>query len=346
MSRRDLQTGQPEPLRSALVALHETTGLSASLLSNHVAEQDSTLALRAKDGSVVELGYAIKATIDRHDQLLTFKYRHGNALLITRSLSSTMVEQCRHLNIQFLDASGNCLLNQPGLFVFVSGQKATTATRAATTRGLTPAALHLMFAILGNPVILDSNVRRMADIAGISHGAAGTALLMLEEIGLVGKSASGQRMLLQPGRWLDTWTEGYLGRVRPKLETLRMSSPTPLSSLLEQILPALREIMLGGEPAAAYCNLGLKPGAVTLYIDRQQSHVMRDLVRDLKLRKDPDGNVELVDIFWNTRELPSFPTVPDALIYADLIGSGDARNLEIAATLKKRIVDHVASEAR
>jgi hypothetical protein len=346
MSRRDLQIGQPEPLRSALAALCETTGLSASLLSNHVSEQDSKIALHAKDGTVLELAYVTKATIDRHDQLLTFRHQHGDAVLVTGLLSSAMVEQCRHLDIQFLDASGNCFINRPGFFVFVSGRKASTAIKAAATRGLTPAALRLMFAILGNPAILDSNVRRMADIAGISHGAAGTALLMLEEIGLVGKNASGQRMLLQPGRWLDTWTEGYLGRVRPKLETLRMSSPTPLSSLLELVSPTMREVILGGEQAAAYSGLGLKPGALTLYIDRQQAAVMRDLVRDLKLRKDPDGNVELVDIFWNTRELPSFPTVPDALIYADLIGSGDARNLEIAATLKKRIVDHVASEAR
>jgi hypothetical protein len=346
MSRGDSHTEQPEPLRSALTALRATTGLSATLLSNHVSEQDSTMAIHAKDGPVVELAYVVKTTIDRYDQLLTFRYQHGNAVLVTRLLSSALVEQCRHLNIQFLDASGNCFLNQPGIFVFVSGRKAPGAIKPAVTRGLTPAALRLMFAILGQPSILDSNVRRMADIACISHGAAGTALVMLENIGLVGKSASGQRMLLQPGRWLDTWTEGYLGRVRPKLETLRMSSPTPLSSLLERVSPAMREVILGGEQAAAYSGLGLKPGALTLYIDRQRADVMRDLVHDLKLRKDLDGNVELVEIFWNTGELPSFPTVPDALIYADLIGSGNERNLEIAATLRKRIIDHVANEAR
>ena len=49
-------------------------------------------------------------------------------------------------------------------------------------------------------------------------------------------------------------------------------------------------------------------------------------------------------MFWNTKELPCFPTVPDALIYADLVGTGDERTMEIATYLRKEICDYVASE--
>jgi hypothetical protein len=314
-------------------------------MANHVAEHGSRMSVQTTDGRAVELVCEIKATVDRHDQLSTFKYRHGSAVLVTNSLSSAMSEQCRLLGIQFLDTAGNCYLNQPGLFVFVSGRKETTTIQAATKRGVTPAALRLMFAVLAMPPLLSQNVRRIAEVARISHGAAGTALVMLEETGLVSKTASGQRMLLHPARWLDTWTEGYLGRLRPKLQTYRMHSAAPLSSVLDRISPAMRDVMRGGEAAAAAINLGLKPGALTVYLDLQNATVMRDLVQELKLRRDPDGNIELVEIFWNTIDLSSsFPDVPDALIYADLIGSGDDRNLEIAAQLKKKIVDDVANQ--
>lgn len=345
MSRENLHLDVSEPVRSAFNALETTTGLSASVLANHVAEHGSRVTIQSLDGRVVELALEVKTTVDRRDQLSSYKYRHGDALLVTRALSAAMAEECRRLNIQFLDASGNCFLNQPGLFVFVSGRKETTAAQAATARGLTPAVLRLVLAVLSTPVILDSNVRHIADVAAISHGAAANALLTLEEIGLLGKAASGRRVLLLPERWLSAWTEGYLGRLRPKLQTYRMSSPLPLTALIEQVTPALREVVLGGEAAAAYSGLGLKPGALTLYVNLQEAHVMRDLAQSMKLRRDPNGNVELIDMFWNTQELPSFPTVPDPLIYADLIGTGDERSIETAAVLKKRILDHVASEA-
>lgn len=344
MSRGTIQLEPAEPLRSALAALQQTTGLKASLSANHVSGHASRMSVTTGDGRVVELVCEVKASIDRHDQLSTFKYQHGNAVLVTRALTSAMIEQCRQINIQFLDTAGNCYLNQPGLFVFVSGRKDTTTPQPTATRGLTPAALRLMFALLGKPALINSNLRRIAEIAGISHGAAGTAIVMLENIGLISKSAAGQRMLMQPGRWLDIWTEGYLGRFRPKLQTYRMRSSTSLSAVLDRVSPAMGEIMLGGEAAAAAKNLDLKPGAMTVYLDLRNANVMQDLVQELQLRRDLDGNIELVEIFWNARELPSFPTVPDALIYADLIGSGDERNLEIAAQMRKRIVDDVASK--
>lgn len=332
-----------EPLSSALVALKEVTGLSVAVRASHASKNTGMLTVKSPDGRVLELAYEVKATIDRHDQLATFKQQAHRAVLVTRALSSAMLEQCRQRNIEFLDASGNCFLNQPGFFVFVSGRKGTTLTDA-TARGLTPAALRLVFAALCKPAILQGSVRNIAEIAGVSHGAAGIALATLEEMDMIGKAPSGQRMLVHPERWLDVWTEGYLGRLRPKLTTYRMSAATALSSLLEQVSPVTQELLLGGEAAAKHAQLGLKPGALTLYIDVQNEHVMRNLVRELKLRRDPDGPVELVEIFWNTQALPSFPAVPDALVYADLIGSGIDRTLDIAAKLKKRIIDDVARQ--
>lgn len=152
-------------------------------------------------------------------------------------------------------------------------------------------------------------------------------------------------MLAIPERWLDTWTEGYLGRIRPKLEKYKMSAPVPISAVLDRVSSQFREVILGGEAAAANRNFGLKPGTLTLYIDLRNANVMRDIVTELKLRRDPEGKIELVDMFWNPVELPSFPTVPDALIYADLIGTGDQRTMEIAADLRKEICAKLANRS-
>ena len=325
--------------------LSRTTGLDTRILPPSGTGNDGRVTITTDAGQSFDLSYEVKTTIDRRDQLITFKTQHSDALLITRSLSSAMSEQCRELNIQFVDHAGNCYLKQPGLFILISGSKDTMKAKVAASRGLTPAALRVVLAVLTLPTILNSSVRRIAEVASISHGAAGAALIMLEELGLFTSARRGRRVLTMPERWLDAWTEGYLARIRPKLEKHRMSAPVPISTVLERVLPQLREIALGGEAAAAYNKMDLKPGAVTLYIDLEDPNVLRNLVQELKLRRDPEGKIELVNMFWNTMELPCFPTVPDALIYADLVGTGDERTREIATKLRKKISDHVTSES-
>jgi hypothetical protein len=55
-----------------------------------------------------------------------------------------------------------------------------------------------------------------------------------------------------------------------------------------------------------------------------------------RLRKKPDGNVEILKIFWNfehlrhTTLMDYTDLVHPILIYADLMATGDARNIETA----------------
>lgn len=329
----------------AAESLAQTTGLHLQVLSHNNASYDGRVVIKTADGRTFDLPYDVKTTIDRRDQLLSFKHRHDDAVLITRELSRKMAEQCRELGIQFIDHAGNCYLQQPGLFVFVTGLKETSKPGQTSTRGFTPATLRVVFAVLTCPPILNSNVRRIAEVASISHGAAGSALVLLEEAGFFTSAPSGRRILAMPERWLDAWTEGYLGRIRPKLQKYRMSAPVPISAVLERISPQYSEVVLGGEAASAARDSGLKPGTITLYIDLRDPAVMRNLVQELTLRRDPEGKIELVDMFWNTRELSDFPTVPAALMYADLIGTGDQRTMEIAAELRKEICADVENQA-
>lgn len=339
----------------AIAALRETTGLQVR--EPVPSDEKQGHLLIQMDGQSHKLAYEIQAHVDRRDKLITFRVRQYGAVLITRSLSPMLAQQCRELDIQFIDTAGNCYLRQQGLYVFVSGAKETVKGQSPE-RGLTPAALRVVFAVLTRPDILNSNVRKIGEVASISHGAASAALIALEERGFLSNSETGRRLLERPERWLDTWTEGYLGRIRPKLDKIRMSAPLPLAALIERVSPAMGEVVLGGEAAAMANNValggeaaaakrgqGLKPGTLTLYAHFQDPHVLKDFVQQHKLRRDPNGPIEIVSMFWNTMELENFPTVPAPLIYADLIGIGDARTMEIAKALRKEICFDVQSKA-
>jgi hypothetical protein len=56
-------------------------------------------------------------------------------------------------------------------------------------------------------------------------------------------------------------------------------------------------------------------------------------------RADPDGNIEVLDAFWNLPEEDAHPdVVPPILAYADLAGTLDPRNLEVARMIRNQYI--------
>ena len=60
-----------------------------------------------------------------------------------------------------------------------------------------------------------------------------------------------------------------------------------------------------------------------------------------RLRADPTGNIEILDVFWNLPNNPDYPdVVPPILAYADLVATIDPRNLEAAKLLREEHIEH------
>jgi hypothetical protein len=76
-------------------------------------------------------------------------------------------------------------------------------------------------------------------------------------------------------------------------------------------------------------------------------HALKDIVKSFRLRADPRGRIEIVEMFWNPDHFAdSFPTVPLHLIYADLMASHDSRNIAVARQLVPGIIEHVHDTTR
>lgn len=98
------------------------------------------------------------------------------------------------------------------------------------------------------------------------------------------------------------------------------------------IKPRMYEYTLGGEAAAGRLTRHLRPGTITVYGAKVEP---RFLV-DHKLRKNADGEVEILKRFWRFDEEEELTPVP--LIYADLIQKNDARCLEAAQILHDQFI--------
>src|SRR4051812_37583950 len=94
----------------AFDALRRTTGVHARVIPADASGNDNHVVLESEDGMSIELPYKIRPTVDRRDKLLSFKALYPDVLLVTQSLSTAMAEECRALNIPFVDQAGNCYI--------------------------------------------------------------------------------------------------------------------------------------------------------------------------------------------------------------------------------------------
>ena len=84
----------------------------------------------------------------------------------------------------------------------------------------------------------------------------------------------------------------------------------------------------GGEVAAERLTLYLQPQIITIYTMPQQ---LNQLLAENRLRKDEPGDVEILKRFWKPPEMWQYEDlVHPILIYADLLATGNERNIETA----------------
>jgi len=87
----------------------------------------------------------------------------------------------------------------------------------------------------------------------------------------------------------------------------------------------------GKRPTSANRLTGyLKPGEVTVYAKGLPGL----LLQAQRMRADPQGDVAVVEEFWNFPPTDTeVDTVPPLLVYADLMATGDPRAIEAAGLI-------------
>jgi hypothetical protein len=75
---------------------------------------------------------------------------------------------------------------------------------------------------------------------------------------------------------------------------------------------------------------------VIIYVDK---HKPNDILLKYKLRKDPKGDVTLLYRFWDPNVIAANQDmVHPLLVYADLMATGEQRNLETARIIYEKYI--------
>jgi len=338
---------EPILLDEAFAALMKTTGLRGRVLKL----QPRTPELKYRPDALIEIKdlerphrfvAEVKATIDRaiavghvkaqlDRQKLNFP--DYEPLLVTRFATQRMADKCRELNLPFLDTAGNAYLRGPGLFIYVVGQGRPKAFERLEYRANTQTGLKIVFALLCNPHWVAATYREIAIRAAVALGAVGPVLKDLEDRGFIRKTKANGAILENRRKLFDEWTARYPEVLRPKLEPRRYQVDP--ARLLQTKL-AGHDAYWGGERAAEFLTGYLHSEQFTLYTRGPA----QELLKKLRVRLAPEGNTEVLQAFW-TPELDQAGdhVAPAMLVYADLVATGIARNMEAAKILYERIIE-------
>jgi len=278
----------------------------------------------------------------------------GAGLLAADYINPKMADKLRQQGVQFIDTAGNAFINQPPVYVYVTGNRQEERdfmpTQNGAKRAFEPKGLMVVYTFLLTPELVNAPYREIAEKAGVAVGTVGWVLNGLKAAGFIRDTGGKKgRRLTHYRKLLDRWVEAWPEKLKPKQFVGEFVTDNPYWWTDIDITEF--DGYWGGEIAAAKYTNYLKPEVVTLYLPE---HARTRLLQSVRLRKATEragrgaGTVQIYRPFWPERVAPARANVEEGLVhpllvYADLVATGEARNLAVA----QRIYDeHLAQFVR
>jgi len=263
----------------------------------------------------------------------------GKGMLVADYVDPKMADRLRELEIPYIDTAGNVYINEKPLYVLVKttraqanrepgAMKTETQGRAFNLKGL-----KVVYAFMKNEKLLNAPYREIAEKADVALGTVGWVINDLKQARFLIEIPPKKRRLKNKKELLDKWVDAYLTKLRPKLfvGTYRAENEYWWQEFND--LKTEYDAQWGGEVAAAKLTGYLKPEKAIVYLPKFGGE---DLFQKQRLRKDPNGNIQVFRAFWERDPKDNndiLDTVDPIIVYADLLETGDVRNLEAAKIL-------------
>jgi hypothetical protein len=257
-------------------------------------------------------------------------------LLVTKYVNPPMAKELINKGIEFIDTAGNAFINQPPIYIFVKGNRPPEMPgQVQVNRIFKPTGLKFMYALLCNPGLENKPFRDIAAKARVALGTVGWFMRDLRQVGFLIDMGEKGNKLVQKDILFQRWITAYPEQLRPK-QILGRYKGEHFDWWRNKQLDFLKA-KWGGEVAAAKLTKYLHPEGITIYT---KNEYLNQLLFECKLKKDPAGEVEIIDQFWDYDDNIEYrDLVHPILIYADLIATGNQRNIETAKMIyEERIV--------
>ncbi len=294
-----------------------------------IGQRADCLLRMVMHGKEIRYYVEVKPNVTKTDKLLVMMRKGGFEhpfLLVAKYINGQMAEQLKQDGIEFIDTAGNAFINQPPLYIFVKGNRPPDIVKhIPVKRAFKPAGLRTIYTFLCNPGLENKTYREIAAVTDVALGTVNWIMKELKELGYLLDMGKRGNRLIQKEKLLQRWVTAYPEQLRPKLTLGRFRGE--YGWWQQKTLDHLKA-QWGGEVAAAKLTQYLKPQIITIYTMPQE---LNQLLTENRLRKDQTGDVEILKRFWNPAEIWKYEDlVHPILIYADLLATGNERNIETA----------------
>lgn len=255
-------------------------------------------------------------------------------LLIAKYITTYMAEDLRKNGIQFIDTAGNAYINHFPIYIYVKGNRPIDLfIQKQPKRVFKPTGLKMVYALLCNPDLINKPYRDIAKIADVALGTVGWIIRGLKELGFLIEMGKKGKKLLHKKELFNRWCTEYTEKLKPKLLLGRFNGP---DNWWKNYNLNPEHAQWGGEVAAYKLTKYLKPQDIIIYVERNNYNT---IILENKLRKDDKGEIELFERFWRLKGADEFNNaVHPMLIYADLTGTGNQRNVETAKVVYEQYI--------
>lgn len=165
-------------------------------------------------------------------------------------------------------------------------------------------------------------------------GTINWVMLDLKQQGFIHERGRRGRKLIRKEELFKKWVSIYPDKLRKKQLIGKYVTSQGIESFIDS--NNMKDgILWGGEIAGDILTGQLKPGSLTIYTNSPQ----KEFIVKNKLREDHRGYIELLSPFWkNAQNYDNLSIVHPLLVYADLVGTGEERNLEIARNIYDEVL--------
>lgn len=342
---KKLNMKEAEILERAIQQFIQLTGAGMNILhkelnTNGNNKADAIVELRMGDQKTT---FWVEVKNEIREQNLArllnqVKYKPGEWLLVCQYIPKPLKEILKKQGINYLEAAGNCFIRNEGIFFYIN-DKAVTAERQPKEGKLwNQAGLKFLFGILINPELINAPYRQIAKATQVALGNIGPFIEELKQEGFLkeGMKNAVPFLFIEHKEILQNkWTELFNTVLRPKLKEGKFRFVDPNKQRQWQEIQA-NKFYWGGEAAGAVLTGFLEPEILTAYTKLPAV----ELMKELRLVPDKNGNVEIMHIFWETPMMEFLDgktrAVPPLLAYAELVTSLDSRNRETAERIKQQ----------
>lgn len=319
---------EQEIINIALDNLNKTTGINTLWRLKGSLDGITTFII---DGKNYEYVTEIKRELRQH-QIHRIEHYHKtnkNFLIVAERIFPKIKNQLRELGIAYLEANGNIFIKKNGFYLFIDANKPYKIRNKKSNRAFTKTGLKVIMQFLINPQLINRTHREIADIADVGLGNIPQVIEGLKETGYLIALDKKNYIWENLRDLINRWINDYAAELRPKTFKghYKVLENWKNINLNEEVT------VWGGEPAADLLTEYLRPEKFLLH--SKENNV--NLIKNYKLIPDKNGNLEVLDMFWNNQN--NTATAPPIIVYAELIIEGGKRNKEVAKLIFDEFIE-------